>query len=522
MTARRKTGRRRRKDWSRDRVYNLFLLGAVSVLAILVILGSQGILRSYVKKHDDGKALSGVYVGNTDISGMTKSEATEAVQKAVADYEAVNMHFQISGGEEIEATLQELGFSAPSVKETVEKAVQYGKKGDTVQAYKTIKKAQKKKLEQHFPLEYEINLQTSEKVLDARAKNFLNVPVNASVTQQEDGIKVIEGKKGEGLNIEKTVRNVNEFLNQDWDGKSGTVQAEVIERDPSVTAEDLGEATDLLGSYTTYYGGGEDGRSKNVESGAMHLNGILLRPGEEQSANAAMEPYTAENGYAEAASYESNTVVQTMGGGICQVSTTLYNALLYAELEIVERYPHSMLVSYAEPSMDAAIADDVLDLVFKNNLDSPVYIETVLAEGNLTFNIYGKETRNPGRQLTFISETTESTQPEGKRFVATEDYIGYIGLQSYAHPEISAQLWKVVTEDGVEVSRDVINYSQYVAAPETYGVGTASENAVDVERMQNAILTQDEATINATIEQILYGPSAQEDAPQENTEQQTW
>ena len=69
-----------------------------------------------------------------------------------------------------------------------------------------------------------------------------------------------------------------------------------------------------------------------------------------------MEPYTIENGYAEADSYESNTVVQTMGGGICQVSSTLYNALLFAELEIVERYPHSMLVSYVEASKDAAIA----------------------------------------------------------------------------------------------------------------------------------------------------------------------
>ena len=222
--------------------------------------------------------------------------------------------------------------------------------------------------------------------------------------------------------------------------------------------------TDLLGTYTTFYGSDGSGRAQNIETGASHIGGTLLAPGEELSANAAMEPYTYENGYAEAASYESNTVVQTMGGGICQVSTTLYNAILYAELEIVERYPHSMLVGYVEPSMDAAIADDVLDLVFKNNQKTPVYIESVLSGGNLTFNIYGKETRDPGRTLEFVSETTESKETEGKRFVATEDYIGYMGLQSAAHPEISAQLWKVVYENGVEVSRDVINYSTYVAA----------------------------------------------------------
>ena len=247
-----------------------------------------------------------------------------------------------------------------------------------------------------------------------------------------------------------------------------------------------------------------------MESGANHLNGILLQPGEEQSANEAMEPYTIENGYAEADSYESNTVVQTMGGGICQVSSTLYNALLFAELEIVERYPHSMLVSYVEASKDAAIADDLLDLVFKNNLDSPIYIQAVLAEGNLTFNIYGKETRSPDRTLEFISESSESEDTEGTRFVATENYIGYYAIQSYAHPEITAQLWKVVTENGQEVSRDAINYSQYMAAPETYGVGVLSDDPADTDRMNSAIMTQNEETIMNTMNEILYGSSGTE------------
>ncbi len=329
--------------------------------------------------------------------------------------------------------------------------------------------------------------------------------MNASLAQGTDGIQITESKEGEVLNTEKTIENLTRFLNEDWDGKGGTVKAVIEKQDAPVGAEDLEGLTDILGSYTTYYGGSSSGRIQNVESAAGHLNGILLQPGEEQSANEAMEPYTYENGYAEADSYESNNVVQTMGGGICQVSTTLYNALLYAELEIVERYPHSMLVSYVEPSMDAAIADDVLDLVFKNNLDFPIYIQSILADGNLTFNIYGRETRSPGRMLTFYSETTESKETEGKRFVATEDYIGYFGIQSYSHPEINAQLWKVVTENGEEISRDVVNYSQYVAAPATYGVGVSSDDPAQTERMNNAILSQDEEVIQSAMQEILYG-----------------
>lgn len=493
----------------RGTIHDLLVLGSALLCAALLFFGSQGILHSYVKKHDDGKILSGVYVGNTDVSGMERLEAIEAVKREIAFCGSESIAVEIGEGKKIEASLKELGLFSPTVEDAVQQAVDYGKTGSAAQRYKAMKKSEKKKLEQRFPLEYQVEDKAASKILTARAREFLVLPVDAALIQGEGGVQVTEAQAGEVLNTEKTIENLTRFLNNDWDGKGGTVQAVVETQDAAIGAGDLQGLTDLLGSYTTFYGDSGDGRAQNVESAAKHLNGLLLQPGQEQSANEAMEPYTYENGYAEADSYESNTVVQTMGGGICQVSTTLYNALLYAELEIVERYPHSMLVSYVEPSMDAAIADDVLDLVFKNNLASPVYIQSVLADGNLTFNIYGKETRSPGRTLTFYSETTESKDTEGKRFVATENYIGYYGIQSYAHPEINAQLWKVVTENGEEVSRDVVNYSQYVAAPETYAVGVLSDDPSQTERMNSAILSQDEEVILNTMQEIAAGGAAQ-------------
>ena len=507
-TKRKKRGKhlgKGRRHIRRETVHNLLVLGFVLICAALLFFGSQGILRSYVKKHDDGKILSGIYVGNTDVSGMDRSQAIEAVKREIAFCGSETVEVEIEEGKKIEASLQELGLFSPTVEDTVQEALDYGKTGSAAHRYKAMKKSEKKKLEQHFPLEYQVEEKEASKVLTARSQEFLRTPVDAALVQGEGGVQVTEAQAGEVLNTEKTIENLTQFLNNGWDGKGGTVRAVVEKQDAPVSAADLEGLTDILGSYTTYYGDSADGRTQNVETGAKHLNGILLKPGEEQSANAAMEPYTYENGYAEADSYESNTVVQTMGGGICQVSTTLYNALLYAELEIVERYPHSMLVSYVEPSMDAAIADDVLDLVFKNNLDSPIYIQAVLADGNLTFNIYGKETRSPGRTLSFYSETTETSETEGKLFVATENYIGYYGIQSYSHPEINAQLWKIVTENGEEISRDVVNYSQYVAAPETYAVGVLSDDPAQTDRMNSAILSQDEETILNTMQEIVTG-----------------
>lgn len=496
--------RRRRQSVRYDR-RNLRILGIVLLAALILIGGSELFLRRTVKKHDDGTILRGVSIGNTDVSGMTKKKAAEAVKKDLNRYRDEEFLFQLETGDTLKATLEELGFEAKNVDSAVKAAEKYGKSGNAVTSYKIIRQAEKGKLEYQIPLTLQVSEKKVNAVLQARSKEVLSLPVNAAVTQQDGKVTVVKEKKGEIPDGSAATKKLNQLLNNNWDETGKSLKVAVKAAEAEITEEDLAEVTDLLGTHSTYYGADGTGRSQNVESGAMHISGTLIQPGKKVSANALMEPYTHENGYTEAASYESDKVVETMGGGICQVSTTLYNALLYAELEIVERYPHSMLVGYAQPSMDAAIADDLLDLVFRNNSKSPVYLEAVLSEGNITFNVYGKETRDPGRTLEFISETTESKETEGKRFVATEDAIGYLEWQSAAHPEIMAQLWKVVYENGEEVSRDVINYSNYVAAPETYGVGTASDNPAAVEKMNHAILTQDEAMIQSTMQEILSG-----------------
>ena len=173
-------------------------------------------------------------------------------------------------------------------------------------------------------------------------------------------------------------------------------------------------------------------------------------------------PYDAEHGYVEAGSYENGQVVDSFGGGICQVSTTLYNAVLYAELQVEKRYPHSMLVNYVKPSRDAAIAEGILDFVFTNNYDTPIYIFGEIDDANqMRFAIYGKDTRPEGRTVEYESETLE-TEDYGVTY--QEDPDAPLGSMQYSgspHTGVTAQLWKVVYQDGVEESREVINHSQY-------------------------------------------------------------
>ena len=148
-----------------------------------------------------------------------------------------------------------------------------------------------------------------------------------------------------------------------------------------------------------------------MANGCSKIDGSVIYPGETFSVYEAVSPFDAENGYELAGSYENGTTVQTYGGGICQVSTTLYNAVIRSELEIVERYNHSMLVAYVDPSADAAISGTAKDLKFKNNLDEPVYVESYVSGSTLTATIYGHETRPSNRTIAFESETTSQTDP---------------------------------------------------------------------------------------------------------------
>ena len=269
--------------------------------------------------------------------------------------------------------------------------------------------------------------------------------------------------------------------------------------EPDITKEQLQQVKDVLGTFSTTFKANNN-RGKNIANATSRINGTILMPGEIMSASDTMGSRNAANGYFEAGSYLNGETVESFGGGVCQVSTTLYNAVILAELEITERSSHSMIVDYVKPSMDAAISEGVLDLKIKNNTDAPIYIEGITKGGTLTFTVYGKEYRPSTRKVSYVSETLSTTDP-GKKFVATGEPIGTYKKAVSVHMGIKAKLWKVVTENGTEVSREQFNKSSYKASPATYHVGIGSDNGDAAAIVNNAIKTQDEATIQAAIAQ---------------------
>lgn len=496
----RKMSARQRKRMIRKRKIMAIKAGLVLLCLFLVYGVIQLLFLNYVRKNTSDTILEGISIGAADVSGMSMKEALAALDAQTAGYGTGNLTLKLDESRMIQVTYQELGLQVEDEKALVQKAYDYGKTGSLFSRYRKIKAA--KKETQMIPITYTVDEDDTDSIIDQGCTPLLTAPVNASITLVNGQPTVTEGKAGEVIDLKASMESIHKFLNDNWHGETGTVTLSDSEHAPEITAEDLSEIKDLLGTYTTFYSADGTAHAKNVEQGATNVGGSLIFPGEEFSTNDAIGPEDEEHGFAKAGSYENGTVVETMGGGVCQVSTTLYNAVLYAELEIIQRDAHSMTVAYVDPSRDAAIADDVKDLVFKNDLDDPVYIETVLADGYLTFNMYGKETRDSGRSVDFESEILATKDEEGERFVSTDKEIGsFVATAAYQGKD--AQLWKIIYQDGVEVSRSVINNSHYEATPLTYGVGITSDDANATNIVLNAISSQNKETILAAINTAL-------------------
>ncbi len=415
----------------------------------------------------------GVFIGDMDVSGMTVEEAEAYVRGEVKALASSVITLQM-GDDTTSATWGDLGLTWEN-QELVQEISQLGTTGNIIRRYKEQKDLQNQS--SRYEIEYELDEEAQEAFVKSCAA-FNSQPIEGSVHMGDDGYLYVEGgTDGLTLDAEATLASLQEHLNT-LEAGDKTIEVTVDRVSPVLTAETLSKMNSVLGSATTDYSASSWGRAKNVENGTAKINGTLLMPGESFSVTAAVVPFTPDNGYELAPSYESGQVVDSYGGGICQVSTTLYNAVLKAELQVDARNNHTMIVNYVDPSKDAAIAEGVMDLRFTNTLDSPVYIAGSAYYGTLNFSIYGEETRPSNRSLRFVSETTSKSDPSKniKLVAKTDQNVGYLSQVQSAHQGLSAVLWKEIYYDGVLSETIQVNSSHYVASPAIYEVGVVTDN----------------------------------------------
>jgi Uncharacterized vancomycin resistance protein len=431
-----------------------------------------------------GRILDGVYIDSVNVSNMTREEAIAAVDKYLDEIKEYKIQMHV-GNKTATATAGELGLSWDG-EVLLDKVMSIGKSGDLVSRFKVQEDLKQGAIRLVLP--YEADRAQIEQIIKERCVPFDCEAVNATI-RTEGGEFVIE-KEQSGIRVdeEQSVDIVEEYLSKLWRAGGGSVELAAEIKQAAHTAIGLSEITDVLGKASTDYSASSANRAKNIRNGTAKVSGAVVFPGEEYSVCDAMVPFTEANGYELGASYADGEVVESFGGGICQVSTTLYLALLRSELEILERHEHSMTVKYVKLSMDAAIAEGSKDLVFRNNLDSPIYIEGYANGGDIGFVVYGKEYRPEGRTVSYESETIETIEPT-VNLVAAGDF-GRIEQISQSQTGYKASLWKVVTENGEE-TKTKVNDSRYQMQPTKYEVGVSGATGAAAEAIYSAIEKND-------------------------------
>jgi vancomycin resistance protein YoaR len=253
-------------------------------------------------------------------------------------------------------------------------------------------------------------------------------------------------------------------------GDSLDVTLAAKEAPAALTRADLQQIDGELGSFSTHFGGTGANRGSNIALAASHINGTLLRPGEIFSYNKVVGPRIGSAGFKNAPVIIKGELVPGIGGGICQVSSTLYNAVLLSDLKIVRRSHHAFPVHYLPAGRDATVVDGAIDFQFQNSTPAPVYIAASARRGRLSFTLFGKKT--PGRTVSIelaghqvlpngMETRRDPSLPAGRRVVKDRGHRGH-----------RVTVYRVVRENGQVVRKEVVSRDHYRPFPAIVLVGT--------------------------------------------------
>ena len=463
-----------------------------------------------------------ISVDGVSVGGLTEEAALSKLQTREEEYAEVGITLTSEFGD-VETTLGDLGVYG-DVETAVHEAVGYGNSGTALKRFKE----QHSEKAQDFEIRRTVSSDRVKTVVDGVLAKVFDGSANAQlIKKSKTEVTVVPGNNSVRLDAEKTGDVIGSAVSFGWNHESVSVPLTIVESQGDEATKELSYITDLLGTYTTEFGLGDQGRNQNIARAAELMNGKIVYPGEEVSTYYTIDPVEESNGYALAGVFVNNEVVQGVGGGVCQMSSTLYNALLWAEIEIVKRDYHGLPVAYVPLSYDATMAGGYLDLIFKNNLEHPIYVEIDcnLEEGYITANIYGHEYRDPRRTIEFDNNIVEKIEiPEEIEYTEDPEMApGTEEVTSNGKVGYKTELWKYVYYDGELQDKILINRSNYSATPKKVkrgpgGDSQTSEVSEETEETEATELTSDtesEETTEKKTEKKTEKPSEEESSATE-------
>lgn len=378
------------------------------------------------------KFYEGIFINDIDLKGLTKEEAISKIKQSLE----VKNEFTLTRDNYTKKFLpKDIDFSY-NFENLVYQAFNIGRFGtedERIEILKNLLKNPKK-----FEIKATCDLSKLNEIVSEVSEKLNSDPIDEKFSFSNDKISVTEGKVGVKVENEKIVDNFK-TVPVKFDFQIPATITEYKKIDKTLLSSIKG----VIGEATTKFDN-QPNRNNNIKVAAGKVNEFVVNPGETFSFSKELGEVSKNTGYKPAGTFLNNKVVDSIGGGICQVSSTLYQALVKSDLEIVERNQHSMRVPYCTIGLDAMYYDGQSDLKFRNKFDFPVVITSYVSKGELTFKILGDTdkknydiklfTSDVSRIAMPIEEIKDPNLPEGKRVVVEKGFPGWRG-SSYKQKE---------------------------------------------------------------------------------------
>ncbi len=324
-----------------------------------------------------------------------------------------------------------------------------------------------------------IDSEKLETFFSASVAPFINNPPRNSRFKMANGelIETSPGKSGDVIDIGKTIASVEKIMVQvqEPDSKNTAIDTtlETITIEPTVTQATIGQyhIKNLIGIATTNFAGGSQDRQRNIEVGVSKITGMLIAPGEEFSTVDAIGQITEEEGFVKEYVISGDQTVKELGGGLCQLATTLFRTALNAGLPVTERKNHKYVIPYYGPGLDATIYGPHPDFRFVNDTDSYILLQGTAENNKATFELYGAIDGRTAEVSTPVLSNEKPVPPP--RYIPTPTLsLGSVTCTTATHKGVTADTtYTVHYQDGT--LKKTVFHSVYEAWPQVCLVGTA-------------------------------------------------
>lgn len=400
----------------------------LSLFALVVLISSVAMF-FFLNSEDIYK---GVSIDGINVSGMSKSEALAYLEEKDNVKNKAVMLKHIEGEKKL--TTEQLGIKI-NLKAAVDNAWMMGRKGnlgdrisEIIQLFikgKNVDSIQKLNTEKLTSILKDIKSKTDKK------------PEDATINFEKKDLILNNENIGYSLDIKKSLEIINESITK---SKNAVIKLAYSELKPTIKSDMLNRINKKLAEFTTKYNNSDNERNNNMMQACKRINGQILLPGQTLSMNAELGPRTLENGFKEAKVIINNELVDGVGGGVCQVVSTLYNVVLLSRLQVVERYPHSIPLAYVGPGRDATISEDDLDFKFLNNKKYPICINAYVSGDSINIAIFGEDD-GESTKVKLASEKVKEFEPDFEELFF-DDYLAR-GIEKLERKAVNGYIARV-------------------------------------------------------------------------------